>query len=217
MRKFLRTRTGRATLGVLAAGLVTIGSGAGSLAPAGANVTSTTFSLFPNAKFLPCLAGTGTPKVSTTVIRGTNNDQMEIVLTGFKPNLAFDLFTVQRSSQQADGSPNPTPGFGMAWYQSDIHVDGSGSAHASIKTILLDQIFGFDPDVSLPPTNTFHVGFWFNNPADAAPCGFIGTTPFNGSHDAGPLAFISRPSAATGLGPLCTKPNTSTSPASCDG
>jgi hypothetical protein len=217
MRKFLRTWPGRATLGVLAAGLLTLGAGAGSLAHAGADVTSTTFPLFANAKFLPCLTGTGTPKVSTTVIRGNNNDQMDLVLTGFKPNLAFDLFTVQRSSQLADGSANPTPGFGLAWYQSDIHVDGSGSAHVRINTILLDQIFGFDPDVSLAPTNTFNVGFWFNSPADAAPCGFTGTTPFNGSHDAGPLAFISRPSAVTGLGPLCTKPNTSNSPATCDG
>jgi hypothetical protein len=34
--------------------------------------------------------------------------------------------------------------------------------------------------------------FWFNNPADAAACGFTGVTPFNGEHQAGPLAMISR-------------------------
>jgi hypothetical protein len=54
--------------------------------------------------------------------------------------------------------------------------------------------------------NTFNVGFWFNNPADAASCGFTGVTPFNGEHQAGPLAMISRLDARTNLGPLCTDP-----------
>jgi hypothetical protein len=71
---------------------------------------------------------------------------------------------------------------------------------------LINQIFGFDPAVSLPPTNTFHVGFWFNNPKDASACGFVGTTPFNGEHAAGPLAMISLPNATTKLGPLCGSP-----------
>jgi len=53
---------------------------------------------------------------------------------------------------------------------------------------------------------------------DAAACGFDVTkpTPFNGEHKAGPLAMISLPDAETGLGPLCTKPDTSVSPARCD-
>lgn len=68
------------------------------------------------------------------------------------------------------------------------------------------------------PTNTFQVGFWFNNLQDAAACGFDPTkpTPFNGEHKAGPLAMISLLDAATGLGPLCTNPSLSTSPASCN-
>ena len=44
------------------------------------------------------------------------------------------------------------------------------------------------------------------NPADAAGCGFTGSTPFNGEHTAGPLAFVTRPDATTTLGPLCTDP-----------
>ena len=56
----------------------------------------------------------------------------------------------------------------MAWYQSDLEASYQGSFTATIKTILLDQIFGFDPDQSNPsPINTFHLGFWFNNPNDA--------------------------------------------------
>jgi hypothetical protein len=106
----------------------------------------------------------------------------------------------------------------MAWYQSDLEANSNGRMYASIRTILLDQIFGFDPDVALAPTGTFQVGFWFNNPDDAADCGFDVSkpTPFNGEHRAGPLAMISLPNEETGLGPLCTKPDTSVSPARCD-
>ena len=163
------------------------------------------FSLFPAAKFLPCMAAPGqTPQVIVSVVKGDPNDTLVLSTTGFKPGLQFDVFTVQRSNQRADGSPVPSfPGFGLAWYQSDLEANHS----ISLKTILVDQIFGFDPDASLAPTNTFHLGFWFNNPADAAPCGFTGVTPFNGDHTAGPLAFISRPDAITGLGPLCLSPD----------
>ena len=90
------------------------------------------------------------------------------------------------------------------------------AATVKVRSILLDETFGFDADTGLAPTNTFHVGIWFDDPADAAPCGFTGApTPFNGSHDAGPVAFISRPDATSGLGPLCTKPDTTTNPPSC--
>ena len=85
-----------------------------------------------------------------------------------------------------------------------MHSDGTG--RAKIRTVLLDQIFGVDKDVGLAPTNTFHLGFWFNNPTDAQRCGFTGVTPFNGEHQAGPLAFVTRPDARTTLGPLCTDP-----------
>ncbi len=206
-----------ALIGVLAGGLVALltlsASGqAASTAPSG-----TSFQLTPNAKFLGCLRGPeGTPSASVRVVRGSLNDQLTITLNDFKPNLRFDMFTVQRSPLLANGMPDPSfKGFGLAWYQSDLQTNSDGDGTATIKTILLDQIFGFDPEVNLPPTNTFHVGFWFNNPADAAPCGFTGTTPFNGSHDAGPLAAISRPNASTQLGPLCTNPDRSTTPVSC--
>jgi hypothetical protein len=203
------------------------------LGAAGGPPNTIRFHLFPNAKFVPCLAAspTTTPAVDVLVTRGRLNDRMCVVLRNFKRNLNFDLFTVERSNQLANGQPvQGFTNFGLAWYQSDISTsrrdgcledegeDGSEGqvATVQIKTILLDQIFGFDPDVNLAPTNTFHVGFWFNDPADAAPCGFTGFTPFNGEHHAGPLAFISRPDATTDLGPLCTNPDTSTSPAHCN-
>jgi hypothetical protein len=179
-------------------------------ANAKAGEDETTFSLVVS----PSLANTsclGSPTAKVNVKRGELNDRLKIRVTGLNPNLAFDLFTVQRSNADANGNldPNFKGSFGLAWYQTDLQADGNGNAKATIQTILLDQIFGFDPDVSLPPTNTFHVGFWFNNPEDAKGCGFDPTkpTPFNGEHKAGPLAMISTPNPDTGLGPLCLKPN----------
>jgi hypothetical protein len=126
-----------------------------------------------------------------------------------KPHLAFDLFTIQNSNLLASGAPDPEfKNFGLAWYQTDVQADSNGEAEVAIKTILLDQIFGFDPASGLQPTHTFHVGFWFNNPDDAVACGFDPRkpTPFNGEQHAGPNAMISLPTAVTGLGPLCTQP-----------
>jgi hypothetical protein len=183
---------------------------------AGSSPEVSRFSLFPVAKFLPCVAAAGsTPTATVSVVKGTPNDSMVLTTSGFKPGLTFDLFSLQRSNQQADGSPVAGfPGFGLAWYQSDVVANSS----VPLKTILVDQPFGLDADagVGLAPTSTFHLGFWFDKPADAAPCGFAGATPFNGEHTAGPLAFISRPDPATNLGPLCLNPDTTTTPARCN-
>lgn len=181
-----------------------------------------TFKLVPNAKFVPCFARSTEseqpPTATVTVQRGSLNDTLTVHLRNFKSNLGFDLFTVQHSPFDASGQPDPafTGSFGLAWYQSDIETNGKGSADVTIKTILLDQIFGFDADVGLTPVSTFHVGFWFNNPKDAAPCGFDPSkpTPFNGEHDAGPFAMISKPTSA-GVGPLCTHPSAS-QPSGCN-
>ena len=184
------------------------------------------FDLVVNPSMVGCLSKSASeqPKARATVIRGKLNDTLILDLDGFKPGLAFDLFTVQRSPFLSDKTPDPSfkkvfkGSFGLAWYQSDIQIGKqTDDGQVRIKTILLDQIFGFDPAVSLAPTNTFHVGFWFNDPNDAVACGFDPTkpTPFNGEHTAGPLAMISTPDAKTNLGPLCTKPDTSVSPARC--
>jgi hypothetical protein len=183
------------------------------------------FELLPNPAVVDCLrAGSfEEPRARATVIRGKLNDTLILDLDGIKAGLKFDLFTVQNSFFQADGTKDPkfTGSFGLAWYQSDIQIGKhTDDGHVQIRTILLDDIFGFDPDVRLAPTNTFHLGFWFDNPEDAAAlstCHFDPTkpTPFNGEHKAGPFAMISVP-AKDGLGPLCTSPNNSTTPASCN-
>jgi hypothetical protein len=181
-----------------------------AVVPSWAEVQETTFNLTPQQKFQSCFAQPGyTPSAQVIVQRGTDNDVLILRAQHVKPNLAFDLFTIQNSNLLADGQPNPSfTNFGLAWYQSDLQADSNGNVDIAIKTILLDQIFGFDPAAALAPTNTFHVGFWFNNPNDAAACGFDPTkpTPFNGQHKAGPNAMISLPDATTNLGPLCTAP-----------
>jgi hypothetical protein len=176
-----------------------------------AQVRQISFDLHVNPKFTNCLGSPGgpTPTANVTVTRGSLADTLSIVAENIKPGLNFDLFTIQRSNLLADGTPDPSfLNFGLAWYQTDLHANSQGQTKATIHTILLDQIFGFDPDVSLSPTNTFHVGFWFNNPNDAVACGFDPTkpTPFNGEHKAGPNAMISLPDATTDLGPLCREP-----------
>lgn len=188
---------------------------------ASAQAEITHFDLFPNPKVLDCLRASPyvEPTAKATVIRGKLNDTLFLDLYGIKPGLAFDLFTVQNSNQTADGEPVVGfQNFGLAWYQSDIEIAKHRPVgHVLIKTILLDQIFGFDPAVGLAPTNTFHVGFWFNDPNDAAACvNPANFTPFNGEHHAGPLAMISRPDPNTNLGPLCTNPDNSKSPAVCN-
>ena len=173
-----------------------------------AAVTHATFQLFPNPKFLSCLKGSkGTPTATVTVEEGSLNDALTLKLKNIKPDLGFDLFTVQRTNLLANGTVDPNfTNFGLAWYQSDVQANKAGTAMVKIQTILVDQIFGFDPDASLSPINTFHVGIWFNNPSDATACGFTGVTPFNGDHNAGPNAMISEP-GSSGLGPLCLNPS----------
>src|SRR5215471_9178207 len=121
-------------------------------------VNTSTFPLEVNPPFLNCVAANpgDPPQASVTVIRGFLSDQLKISVSGLKPNLAFDLFTVQRSNLDATGKlvPNFT-NFGLASFQSRLHAGPLGLASATIQTILIDQIFGFDPDVKLAPTNTF--------------------------------------------------------------
>jgi hypothetical protein len=228
--KSARTSTyegsGKSAVRSFVAGVVTsLGVALALVNPAAAqekpNVVS--FDLYPNPATLDCLRANYNeePRAHATVIRGKLNDTLILDLDGIKPGLAFDLFTVQHSPFLANGLHDPafTGSFGLAWYQSDIHVSPrTDDGHVRISTILLDQIFGFDADVGLAPTNTFHLGFWFNNIADVGSCGIDPkkTTPFNGEHKAGPFAMISRPEQLTKLGPLCSDPNESTNPVSCN-
>jgi hypothetical protein len=202
---FLSKRAAWGAAAVAAVAIATTGAAAANTS----KPSYTSFNLFPNKAVQDCLAAPGTtPTAKVEVRRGELNDRLVLKVKNLKPDLDFDVFTVEKSPQLADGTPNPNFGgnFGFAWYQSDLHSNHHGEGEVTIKTILLDQIFGFDASRGVPPVNTFNLGFWFNNPADAANCGFTGVTPFNGEHNAGPVAMISRLDATTKLGPLCTDP-----------
>jgi hypothetical protein len=209
---------------ILVTGLSATTAAAASLVQSSTPIDKITFNLKPNPKFLSCMAQnpgdpSHQPTAIVTVTRGHLADSLLLTLANFKPHLAFSLFTVQRTNLQSNGQANPAfKNFGLAWYQSDMRVNARGTAavRITLKSIFLDQIFGFDPAARLNPVRTLHVGFWFDDPADAAACGFTGATPFNGEHHAGPNAMISVPNAQTKLGPLCTNPNTSTHPATCN-
>lgn len=214
MKRFAATTTSFSSAKLILVGAMALFTFAAQTAFAQVNLIQ--FDLHVNPKFAACLgvAGGPAPTAHVTVKRGPRADTLTIEAANIRPHLAFDMFTVQRSNLLPNGSPDPNfTNFGMAWYQSDLQANSLGQFKANIKTILLDQIFGFDPDAALPPTNTFHVGFWFNDPNDANKngCTFDVThpTPFNGEHKAGPVAMISVPDAQTDLGPLCTNPNNS--------
>ena len=104
--------------------LVTGAAGGTTAQASGQDVTH--FQLVANPKFANCLArfpgdATRAPQAEVTVRRGGLNDTLTMHVHNIKPNLAFDLFTVQRSSLRANGTPDPSfVNFGLAWYQSDL-------------------------------------------------------------------------------------------------
>src|SRR5215467_6573946 len=68
--------------------------------PLAPEVDMKSFVLHVNPKFSACLgvAGQPAPTAKVTVTRGKLNDTLTINGTHFKPNLAFDMFTVERSN-----------------------------------------------------------------------------------------------------------------------
>jgi hypothetical protein len=132
---------------------------------------------------------------------------MKVHVAGLPPNTDFDFFVIQ--------IPN-TP-FGLSWYQGDIQTgdDGTGTGtfvgRFSIETFIVAPGSASAPVVhhvdastnpATGPVHTFHLGLWFNSPADAVHAGCPGaTTPFNGDHTAG-IQVLSTRNFADDQGPL---------------
>jgi hypothetical protein len=138
---------------------------------------------------------------------------MKVKVWGLPPNTDFDLFVIQV----------PNKPFGLSWYQGDIETDGNGVGYQefigrfSIETfIVAPGIAPAPPDPfhdpqripdalfnpATNPVQTYHLGLWFNKPADAVKAGGPNTvTPFNGTHDAG-VQVLNTSDAPANAGPL---------------
>jgi hypothetical protein len=146
-------------------------------------------------------------------------EEAVISATGLPPNTDFDFFVIQI----------PNAPFGLSWYQGDLQSDSNGNAlqhfrgRFSVETFIIapgvapaPQIFNdppfpdanqnpetFGPDGKISgPVQTYHLGLWFNSPADAQKNGCANTvTPFNGEHNAG-IQVLNTSNFPDNAGPL---------------
>src|SRR6516162_3138202 len=125
----------------------------------------------------PCLPDA---KAKVEIISDGQAEDMLIVATGLPPNTAFDFFVIQV----------PKTPFGLSWYQGDMQSDADGDAvqhfrgRFSIETFIVapgvapaPQVFNDPPfpdaaqNPATGPVQTYHLGLWFNSPADAQTAG----------------------------------------------
>jgi len=130
-------------------------------------------------------------KATVKITPGGITETMNVSVSGLPANTDFDFFVIQV----------PAAPFGLSWYQGDIETDAWGNGTAKFVGRFSQETFIVAPGVaSAPltepgdassnpatgPIQTYHLGLWFNSPADAVAAGCPGTvTPFNGEHDAG--------------------------------
>ena len=142
-------------------------------------------------------------KARVQVVTNGTFEDLFIYATGLPPGTDFDFFVIQV----------PNAPFGLSWYQGDVETNGKGEAFQvfrgrfGVETFIIapgvapaPQVFNappfpdaaqnpetLGPDGKTPgPVQTYHLGLWFNSPADALKAGCAATvTPFNGEHNAG--------------------------------
>lgn len=135
-----------------------------------------------------CLTG-ASGLVTISTLDGIQTLHIEV--KSLPKKVTFTVFVIQV----------PNAPFGLAWYQGDITTDRNGvgvgnfTGIFSIETFIVAPgkapapvVFPNDADhnPSTPPVQLYHLGMWFDDPADAVAAGCPGTvTPFNGEHDAG--------------------------------
>ena len=121
------------------------------------------------------------------------NQKMHVSVEGLARHATFTLFVLQV----------PTGPFAMSWYQGDIETNGDGRGGRDFFGIFSDETFIIAPaagrqapqthpgvdavaNPATAPVHTYHLGMWFDDPADAIAAGCPATvTPFNGDHNAG--------------------------------
>lgn len=151
-----------------------------------------------------CLAGAG---ADVTVHSLGPVEVMTVKVHGLPHDTDFDLFVTQ----------GPDAPFGLSWYQSDLHTGSRGKGTVQVIGRFNRETFTVAPGTlaapsphrgdatsnpATGPVHQFHLGLWFNDPADAKAAGCPATvTPFNGEHRAGVQALSTR-QFAQGAGPL---------------
>jgi hypothetical protein len=191
---------GLAALALTGAGLVTTSSGASAQQPRAAAAADPSIT-FPMVRSGVAAAANCLPYAAATVkvVSHGLNETMTLRASGLPANTAFDLFITQL----------PNAPFGISWYQSDLKSDIYGTASVTVVGRFNVETFAVAPgsgpapvphpdadadsNPAFAPIHTFHVGFWFNSPADAVKAYCPGAvTPFNGDHTAGVQAMSTR-------------------------
>jgi hypothetical protein len=142
-------------------------------------------------------AGACLPDASAQVSVQSSGAAEDLIISaaGLPPNTDFGLFVIQIPNQP----------FGLSWYQGDLITDGNGNAQQHFQgrfgvetfivapgTAAAPLVFNNPPfpdaaqNPASGPVQIYHLGLWFNSPADAQRAGCPNTvTPFNGQHNAG--------------------------------
>ncbi len=145
-----------------------------------------------------CLAGAAA-EVTIRSVGGV--EMMDVSVHGLPPRVSFNLFALQL----------PNAPFGLGSYQGDIETDAQGRGQQRFVGRFSSETFTVAPgsgpapvlhhnafpdaqqNPALGPVHQFHLGLWFNSPADAVRAGCAGdVTPFSGEHDAGIQALSTR-------------------------
>lgn len=138
------------------------------------------------------LPATCAPNARATVrVEAGFAEKLTLTVRGFREGTALVLFVIQK----------PNFPFGLGWYTGDVPVGEGGMVTKVFRSRFNAETFGLalddvpapvehpgDADRNPPfqPVHTFHLGIWFDSPADAARNGCAtNTTPFNGDHTAG--------------------------------
>jgi len=137
-------------------------------------------------------------------------ERLTIRVTGFAPRTKMDLFIIQV----------PNAPFGVAWYLGDLDTGPSdGNVTETFISRLNNETFAVAPgqapapkphgdrdqgiNPAFKPIHTFHVGAWFNLPADATRnhCPNA-VTPFNGDNHLAGIQVLSTRNFPDKFGPL---------------
>jgi hypothetical protein len=158
------------------------------LMPASAAQRAVKFTMLVSAGAASCLPDA---RADVTIYPRGGAEVMDVVVSGLPANTDFNLFVIQV----------PTSPFGMSWYQGDIRTAGTGRGRQRFMGRFNNETFVVAPGAASAPVlhaadasqnpatsplHMFHLGLWFDSPADAVKANCPGTTtPFNGDHTAG--------------------------------